>query len=115
MWPGLRPTSAVQSGILIHLAMATIDISRIVGRAVVPPFRGGAAPLTWGSWVPVYNNVAWAEAYLHTKWYVDPSNSLATIHQRHRQTGHTDRQRSDTIGRTVLQTVAEKQKTDFKI
>jgi len=33
-----------------------------------------------------------------------PSNHLATIDQRYRQTG----QRSDSIGRTVLQTVAQK-------
>jgi len=33
---------------------------------------------------------------------------LATIHQRHRQTDRTDRQRTDSIGRTVLQTVAQK-------
>ena len=36
---------------------------------------------------------------------------LATIHQRHRRTGQTDRktgQRSDSIGRTVLQAVAHK-------
>jgi len=56
--------------------------------------------------------VARAEAYPHTKFHLDPSNRLATIHQRHRQIGHryrTDRtgQRSDSIGRTVLQTVAE--------
>jgi len=38
---------------------------------------------------------------------------LATLHQRRRQTtGQTDRQRSDSIGRTVLQTVAPKQLTD---
>jgi len=35
--------------------------------------------------------MAWAEAYLHTKWHLDPFNSLATIHQRYRQTGQTDR------------------------
>jgi len=55
--------------------------------------------------------VARAEAYLHAKFHLDPSNPLATIHQRHRQdrlTGQTDRQRSDSIGRTVLQTVAQK-------
>jgi len=48
--------------------------------------------------------------YLHAKFHLDPSNRLATIHQRHRQdrTGQTDRQRSDSIGRTVLQTVAQK-------
>jgi len=47
------------------------------------------------------------EAYLHAKFYLDPSNRLATIHQRYRQDRHTV-QRSDIIGRTVLQTVAQK-------
>jgi len=58
-----------------------------------------------------------AEAYLRAKFHLDPLNRLATIHQRHRQdrrqTGQTDRQdrqRSDSIGRTVLQTVAQKRK-----
>jgi len=52
--------------------------------------------------------VARAEAYLRAKFHLDPSNRLAAIHQRHRQTdrqtgqtGQTDRQRSDSIGRTV--------------
>jgi len=50
-----------------------------------------------------------AEAYRHAKLHLDPSNRLATIHQRYRQTDRqTDRQRSDNIGRTVLQTVAQK-------
>jgi len=35
--------------------------------------------------------VARAEAYLHVKFHLDPSNRLATMHQRHRQTGHQDR------------------------
>ena len=57
--------------------------------------------------------MARAEAYLRVKFHLDPSNRLATIHQRHGQdrtdkTGQTDRQRSDSIGRTVLQTVAQK-------
>jgi len=48
---------------------------------------------------------------------ISPSNRLATIHQRYRQdrTGQdrqsdrqANRQRSDSIGRTVLQTVAQK-------
>jgi len=38
---------------------------------------------------------------------VDPSNHLATIHQRHRHTGQRGRW-SDSVGRTVLQTVAQK-------
>ena len=38
----------------------------------VPPFwgRGAGSPS---------NNVAWAEAYLHTKWHLDASSRLATI------------------------------------
>jgi len=39
-----------------------------------------------------------AEAYLRVKFHLDPSNRLATIHQRYRQdrqTGWTDRQLSD--------------------
>jgi len=32
-----------------------------------------------------------AEAYLRAKFYLDPSNHLATIHQRYRQTAMTDR------------------------
>jgi len=54
--------------------------------------------------------VAGAKAYLHAKYHLDPSNHLATIHRRHRQTDkqdRTDRQWSDGIGRTILQTVAQ--------
>ena len=32
------------------------------------------------------------EAYLHTKFILESSNRLATIHQRYRQTDRTDRQ-----------------------
>ena len=47
-------------------------------------------------------------------FHLDPSNRLATVHERYRQDRtdrtdrQTDRQRSDSIGRTVLQTVAQK-------
>ena len=44
--------------------------------------------------------MARAEAYLHAKFHLDPSNRLATMHERH---GQTDRQRTDSIGRSVLQ------------
>jgi len=47
--------------------------------------------------------VARADAYLHAKFHLDPSNRLATVHQRHRQTA----QRTNSIGQTVLQTVAQ--------
>ena len=45
---------------------------------------------------------------VHAKFRLDPSNRLATVHERHKQTDRTDRQRTDNIGRTVLQTVAQK-------
>jgi len=84
--PGPRSTT-VPGGILIHPA--------------VWPQHGRAASPS--------NNVARAEeAYLHAKFYLDAFNRLATIRQRYRQTGQTDRQRSDSMGRTVLQTVAQK-------
>jgi len=35
-------------------------------------------PFFWGSWVPIERKVAWAEAYLHTKWHLSPSSRLAT-------------------------------------
>jgi len=51
-----------------------------------------------------------AEAFPNAKFHLDPSTRFATIHQRYRQTvqGRTDRQWFDSIGRTVLQTVAQK-------
>jgi len=50
--------------------------------------------------------VARAESYLCAKFHLDPSNRLATVYERHRQ-DRKDRQRSDSTGRTVLQTVAQ--------
>jgi len=47
---------------------------------------GGAAV---GGWVTIEHNVAWTEAYLFTKWHLDPSNGLATTegcHASHRNT-----------------------------
>ena len=84
----------------------TIDMGRKVGSAVPHSVMG--------SMDPIKHNVAWAEAYLRTTWYPDPCNRLSTIHQRHRQTGQ-DRQRSDSIGRTVLQTVAPKAETRIQL
>jgi len=72
-------------------SLATIDMGR----------KLGAVPL-WGLG-PHLTQCGRAEAYLHAKFHLDPSNRLATIHQRHRQ----DRQPYDSIGRTVLQTVAQ--------
>ena len=51
---------------------------------------GAAVSISVGeSWVPVQHNVVWDEAYLRTKWHLDPSNHLATIH-RFRETYSTD-------------------------
>jgi len=39
---------------------------------------GGCALFSGASWVPIEHKVAWAEAYLHTKWHLSPSSHLAT-------------------------------------
>ena len=39
--------------------------------------------------MPIEHNVARAEAYLHAKFHLDPSNRLATVQQCHRQTDRT--------------------------
>jgi len=72
-----------------------------------PKIGGGCAPL--GEWElgPHLTQSGQAETYLRAKFHLDPSNRLATIHQRHRQDRQTG-QRSDSLGRTVLQTVAQK-------
>jgi len=57
---------------------ATIDMGRKVGRGLLCPFP-------WGELGSHLKNAAWAKAYLHTKWHLDPSNQLATIHQHHRR------------------------------
>ena len=48
--------------------LATIDVGRKVGAAVLLSIEGTGA-----------------EAYLRTRWHLDPSNRLTTIHQRYRQ------------------------------
>jgi len=119
-----------QSGILIHPAVWPQHMGRNVGGCCAPPFSGGIGspsnrmssglrptfvpsgilihPAVWpqqtGQKLGVCPSVAGAEAYLYAKFHLDPSNRLTTIHQRYRQTG----QRSDSIGRTVLETVAQK-------
>jgi len=50
--------------------------------------EGAAVPLSVLELGPHLKNVAWAEAYLRTKWHPDPSNRLVTIHQRYRQDRH---------------------------
>ena len=60
-------------------------------------------PLSVGKLGPHQHNVAWApaEAYLRTKWHLDPCSRSATIHQRYRQDSGS--QRSDSKGQIVLQ------------
>jgi len=59
-----------------------------------------------GLHLTIYHNVARAEAYLHAKFHLDLSNRLATVYERHRQTDRT-KNGHDSIGRTVLQAVAQ--------
>jgi len=40
------------------------------------------------------HNVAWADAYLRTKWHPYQSNRLATAHQHHRQDRQTGQDRT---------------------
>jgi len=86
------------------------------GRNRCGPKTGGMCPFGGGGAGSLSNTMLPGSrpTYLHAKFYLDPSNRLATVHQRHRQTGRdrqTHRQtgqRSYSIGRTVLQTVAQK-------
>jgi len=64
--------------------LATLDMGRKVGAV-----QRCCAPFGEGSWVPIKHDMAKAEAYLRTKWYLDPPYRLATIHHRHRQTEQT--------------------------
>jgi len=50
--------------------LATTDMGQKLGT--------GAVPFFLGSWVPIEHKVAWAEAYLHTKWHLSPSSRLST-------------------------------------
>jgi len=79
--------------------LATIDMGRKVGRGCYAPFCGAELG-------PHLTQCGMGDAYLHTKWNLDPSNRLAIVHQRHRQRDRQT-QRSDSIGRTVLQTVVQ--------
>jgi len=63
--------------------LVTIDMGRKVG-AAVPPFGGEGL----GSHL---TQCGQGRALRHAKFHLDPSNRLATIHQRDRQ---TDRQKT---------------------
>ena len=90
------------SGILMHAA--------IWPQQVWAENSGRLCPLGEGDRARSPPNTMWTgqrpTCSLLAKFHLDRSNGLATIHQRHRQTGQTDRtgKRSDSIGWTVLQT-----------
>ena len=80
---GPRPTS-LSSGWHLdpYIHLATTDMGRKLWQGCAPLGRGAGSP----------SNTMWPR---HAKYLLDPSNRLATIHQRHRQTEqdrHTDRQ-----------------------
>jgi len=54
---------------------------------------GGPPPFGGRELGPHLTQCGRAEAYLHSKFHLDPSKRLATLHERHRQTG----QRTDSI------------------
>ena len=65
MWPTFVP-----NGILIHPAVWPQQTwAEKWGRAVLLFSRELS---------PIYHSVAWAEAYIHTKWHLDPSSRLPT-------------------------------------
>jgi len=72
MWRGPKPTF-VPSGILIHPAVWPQQLCAKNWGAGLCPLFGEE------SWVPIWHNVAWAEAYLHIKWHLDPCSCVATI------------------------------------
>jgi len=55
-------------------SLATIDMHRKERGAAVSLFLGGRE-----NWVAIQHTVAWAEAYLHTKWHPDAYSHFATI------------------------------------
>jgi len=68
--------------------LATVDVGRKYGGLC--QFWGGRTGSASNTMWPEHN-VAGPESYLLAKFHLDPSNRLATIHQRYRQTDRTDR------------------------
>ena len=105
---GSRPTSS-PSDILIHPALWP-QWTWAENWGIVPPFF-------WGGGAGSPSNTMWPgpTPIFHAKfhfWFIQPFRHNTPMLQTHisteRQTGQTDRQRSDSTGRTVLQTVAQK-------
>jgi len=105
MWRGPKPTF-VPSGILIYPAVwPQRTWAENWGLHAPLPLQGGEPGPHISQWPKTRPTCG--SAYLHAKLHLDPSNCLATIHQRYKQTGQTgqDRQRSHSIRRTVLQKI----------
>jgi len=104
--PGPSPSS-ISSGTLMHAAIWPQQIWAENWGAPPPPLWGR------GKWVPIYHNVARSKAYLHAKFHlklIRPTvwpQCTNVADMTVRQTGQ-NRQRTDSIGQTVLQTVAQK-------
>jgi len=78
------------------------------GRNRYGPKIGGCAPLGEGELGPYLTQCGQGQGlYLRAKFRLDPSNRLAKVHEHYRQ-DRQDRQPTDSTGRTVLQTVAQK-------
>ena len=56
---------------------------------------GGCAPLGEGELGPHLTQCGQGRGLLRANFRLDPSNRLATVHERHRQTDRTDRQTTD--------------------
>jgi len=65
-------------------------------------------PLSVGKLGPYLTQCSWAKAYLGTKWHLDPSNRLATIHQHTNATDRTDKTTVPYHGEPLLVMVAQK-------
>ena len=57
------------------------------GRNRYGPKIGGAAPFGDGELGPHLTHCGQVQGYLHANFHLDPSNRLATVDERHRQTG----------------------------
>jgi len=79
------------------------------GRNSNGPKIVGCAPLGEGELGPHLTQCGQGRGLPAAKFHLDPSNRLDTVHERHRRnrTDRQDRQQTDSIGRTVLQTVAQ--------
>jgi len=86
--PGPRPTF-IPSDILIHPA--------VWPQQTLAENREGVVPLFWGELGPHLTQCGRGLGYLHTEFHLDPSNRLATIHQRYGHTGQSDGQDRTTV------------------